>query len=215
MSPDIHPPIVPLCYLCVSENTPSDQQGSKLHVVCEKCKRAYCDKHASILDPTYCQPCLNDFSVTKQDYVRAGVAVTHKMDENGNVMKDANGQIVTERRYYSTKSKQIILFGNDWLFAELRWSDMTEEQCEISLEWHRGAVSFLEQRITEHRIVKAHELAKKKVPLGTKSVSPKTVSKERKDKAFDALVSSMSGNMKKEDLAKLIAKLQQSVSGGK
>lgn len=197
-----------LCYLCISENTPADKRGKYLHINCEKCKRAYCDRHASQYVPTYCQPCLEDISVTKQDYTNSGVAITHVYDDKGNPVLDENGKPKTERKYYSTKSKQIIMFGNDWLFSELRWSELTEDQAENVLEYHRAAISYLEQVITSHRIAKAHKLASVKVPVAQRNV---TKQKEKREKSLDALAQSMLGNMKASDLQNLIAKLQESV----
>ena len=201
-----------LCYLCILEQTPIEFQGRSLRINCTKCHRAYCEKHAAILDVTYCQPCLSDFSVTRQDYIRAGVAITHVMDANGNVVKKENGEPETERRYYSTKSKQIILFGNDWLFAEIKMSEMTEAQCETALEWHKAHVSYLEAVITQHRVAKAHKLAQVRIPVAQRIA---TRVKEKKEKSLQALAESMAGSMSQADMLKLLAKLQASVGGGK
>lgn len=207
--PSAQPAIPSLCYLCLSENTPVEEQGRELRISCTKCERPYCDKHASPLDSTCCTPCLNDFQVTKQDFICAGVEVSHRIDANGHVVKDNNGNPVQVRRPYQTKSKQIILFGNDWLFAELKMSEMSEEQCEISLEWHRAHVSYLEQCITQHRIDKAHKLAQVKIPAAQRT--EKKV-KEKKEKSLEMLAESLK-NMKPADLAQLMKRLQESVGG--
>lgn len=211
MTPSTLPVSASLCYLCITENTPPEQQGRYLHIVCESCQRPYCDKHASILDSTYCHPCKNDFQVTRQDFICAGVQVSHKVDEKtGEVLRDTKGEPLLERRPYSTKSKQIILFGNDWLFSEIKMSELTEEQCELKLEWHKAHVSYLEMLITQHRITKAHKLAQVKVPQVQRTEKK---SKEKKEKSLEILAQSLQG-MKPEDLALLMQRLQESVKNG-
>lgn len=201
-----------LCYLCILEQTPCEFQGKSLRIDCTKCHRPYCEKHAAILDVTYCQPCLSDFSVTRQDYIRAGVAVTHVLDANGQITKNEQGEPITERKYYSTKSKQIILFGNDWLFAEIKMSEMSESQCETALEWHKAHVSYLEQVITFHRISRAHKLSQVKIPV---AIRTERRVRDKKEKTLQALAESMAGSMSAADMQKLLAKLQASVGGKK
>jgi hypothetical protein len=202
-------PVIPsLCYICIADNIPQDARGTHLHVLCDVCQRPYCDKHASFLDATCCQACKNDFQVTRQDYVIAGVEVSHKLDPlTGEVVRDAHGDAVMERRPYRTTSRQIILFGNDWLFSEIKMSQLSEEQCEIKLEWHRAHVSYLEQCITQHRIAKAHKLAQVRIPAAQR-VEKKA--KERKEKSLELLAASLKG-MKSEDLAALMMRLQENV----
>lgn len=206
-----------LCYLCLADNTPPDQQGTSLHVNCESCNRPYCEKHASILESTYCQPCKNDFQVTKQDFICAGVETSHKIDEKtGKVITDEKGDVVIVRRPYQTKSKQIILFGNDWLFSELKMSEMTEEQCETALEWHRAHVSYLEHCITQHRVTKAHKLAQVRITPAERQAAKQAKSKtrEKKQASLEMLAQSLQ-NMSKQDLATLMQRLQESVNGEK
>lgn len=202
-----------LCYLCISDSTPPEKQGKHLHINCDKCGRCYCDKHASAFLPSFCDPCMSDIQVTKQDFVNAGVAVTHVVSENGEpVIDPLTGKQKIERKYYSTRSKQIILFGTDWLFTEIRLSELDELKAEQVLEYHRACISYLEQVITSHRIAKAHKLASVRVPVAQRNI---VKTKERREKSLDALALSLGGNMKAEDLAKLIEKLQQSVGGVK
>jgi len=207
--PDI-PTIPTLCYLCLTDNTPVEMQGLELRVNCTKCSRPYCEKHASILDATYCNGCLNDFQVTKQDFICAGVETSHKLDHHGRVVTNEKGEPIIVRRPYQTKSKQIILFGNDWLFAELKMSEMSEEQCDVALEWHRAHVSYLEQCITQHRITKAHKLAQVRVPH---AVRTEKKAKEKKEKSLEMLAQSLK-SMLPNDLAALMQRLQESVAGG-
>jgi hypothetical protein len=210
------PQIHTLCYLCLIENTPLEQQGVELHVNCDKCQRPYCEKHASVLESTSCSACLNDFQVTKQDFICSGVEVSHKVDEQGKVIVDEKGEPVRVRRPYQTNSKQIILFGNDWLFSELRMSDLTEEQCEVKLEWHRAHVSYLEQCITAHRITKAHKLAQVRISPAERAAQKQNTTKKREKKqaSLEMLAQSLQ-NMSKADLATLMQRLQESVGGGK
>lgn len=207
------PTIPTLCYLCIADNTPQEQQGVELHVNCDKCNRPYCDKHASVLESTSCNACLHDFQVTKQDFICAGVETSHKVDAKGKVVTNEQGEPIIVRRPYQTKSKQIILFGNDWLFSELKMSELTEEQCEIKLEWHRAHVSYLEQCITQHRITKAHKLAQVRItPIQRQQQEKKT--RDKKQKSLEMLAQSLQ-SMSPSDLAMLMQRLQESVNGGK
>lgn len=210
MPPEIPPPHT-LCYLCLADNTPVEMQGVELHVNCLKCNRPYCEKHASILDSTYCNACQNDFQVTKQDFICAGVETSHQVDHKGRIVTNEKGEPIIVRRPYQTRSKQIILFGNDWLFAELKMSEMDEAQCETSLEWHRAHVSYLEQCITQHRITKAHKLAQVRIPPAVRNEKKQ---KEKKEKSLEMLAQSLK-SMNPNDLAALMKRLQESVAGGK
>lgn len=187
-----------LCFKCQQLNLPISEQCKELRIGCDKCSRAYGEKHASILDPLLCEECLpaNSFDVTYQDYRRAGVETS--TDENGN----------KTRRYYSTSCKQIILFGQDWLFNEVRITSMSLPQLEKAIEWHRASVSLMEQEITRHKAERAHKLASVKVPIAEKT---KRLSQHQRDEKLKTLASSLSGNLKANEIAALIAKLQ----GGK
>jgi hypothetical protein len=203
-------PIQSLCYLCLADSTPIEMQGLELRINCLKCNRPYCEKHASILDSTNCNACLNDFQVTKQDFICAGVETSHQLDHKGRVITNEKGEPIIVRRPYQTKSKQIILFGSDWLFAELKMSEMSEEQCEVSLEWHRAHVSYLEQCITQHRITKAHKLAQVRIPHAVKTEKK---AKEKKEKSLEMLAQSLK-SMSPSDLASLMQRLQESLAAG-
>ena len=190
-----------LCYICITSATPLEEQCTELRINCEKCNQPYGEKHASTIDSKYCQDCLKDFDVTKQDYIRAGVEVSSQTDENGNR--------VEVRKSYKTTSTQIILFGQDWLFNEIRISQLSLEQLETSIEWHRANVSLMESEITRHKIERSHKLAKVKVPMGDRT---KIKTREKQEKKLAQLSESLLNTFKNpEDLAKLIAQLQ----GGK
>lgn len=94
MSTNTTPAIPTLCYLCIADDTPVEEQGVELHVNCDKCNRPYCNKHASVLESTSCNACLHDFQVTKQDYICAGVETSHQVDKHGKVVTNKNGDPV-------------------------------------------------------------------------------------------------------------------------
>lgn len=187
-----------LCYKCQQGNVAIEEQCKELRIHCDKCNQSYGEKHASILDSLICEDCLpaNSFDVTYQDYRRAGVS--EFTDSNGN----------KQRKYYETKCKQIILFGQDWLFAELRISDMSQAQLEKALEWHKGHVSLMEAEITRHKTEKAHKLAAVKIPISEKT---KRLSQHQKEQKVKTLAESLTGNLKPNEIAVLMALL----GGGK
>lgn len=184
-----------LCYKCQQLNLPTIEQCKELRIHCDKCFRSYGEKHASPLDSLLCEECLpaNAFDVTHQDYVRAGVEQS----------KDSSGNIT--RRYYQTKCKQIILFGQDWLFAELHIHSMNQTQLEKAIEWHKAHVSLMEVEITRHKTEKAHKLAQVRVPVAEKN---KRLSQHQKDEKLKQLVSVLSNSMKPSEIEALIKKLQ-------
>jgi hypothetical protein len=184
-----------LCYRCQQLNIPVTEQCKELRINCDKCSRSYGEKHASTLDPLLCEECLpaNSFDVTRLDYISAGVE------------QSTNPDGTKTRRYYQTKCKQIILFGQDWLFAELKIHSMSEAQLEKAIEWHRAHVSLMEQEITRHKTEKAHKLASVKIPIAEKT---KRMSQHQKAEKLKQLASSLTGNLKQADLLKLIQQLQ-------
>lgn len=201
-----------LCYLCIADNTPQEQQGHALHINCDICDRPYCNNHASILESTSCQGCLNDFNVIKKDESYTGIEVYLKRDpRTGLVLNDENDQPIVVRKPYHLNYRQIMVMGNDWLFSQVKMSNMTEPQCETSLEWHRVHVSYLEMMINQHKAIEAHKKAQVKVPMAQR-VEKKA--REKKEKSLEMLAASLQ-SMKPEDLAALMQRLQESVGGHK
>lgn len=206
------PSIPTLCYLCQTDNTPHDQQGQELRVNCEKCHRPYCNKHASLLEATCCNACLNDFQVIKKEDWYLGSITTFKINPtNGRIERDEDGLPVKIEKPFKTKYKQIMLSGNDWLFSEIHMSELTEDQCEVKLEWHKLHVSYLEMLIDQHRVTRAHRLAKVRVPV---QVRTEKKEKDKRQKSMEMLAKSLS-SLSKTELASLMAQLQNSVNGVK
>jgi hypothetical protein len=150
-----------LCYLCIANAAPEEQQGKELRINCTRCDKPFCDKCASRTDPQFCRMCLTDFQVVQTNQLYNGVEEILIIDPSGE-RPDTIARIP-----YKTRFKQIKLMGTDWLFYETAISAMSDSQLEVALQWHKAAVSEIEVEITEHKIRKAQKDALVKIPKVT------------------------------------------------
>jgi len=156
----------PICYICIAEKTEPELQGKELRINCSRCDRPYCNKHCSAVDSQFCKECVKDFQVIEKHDTRNGVQEFVVIDPTGK--KDDS----VVRIPYKTKFKQITLLGTDWLFYETAISAMSDTQLEAALQWHKAAVTEIEIEITEHKVRKAHNLAKLPLPKVTPIKKP-------------------------------------------
>lgn len=89
---------------------------------CQDCNRLYCVHFASNIDPARCVECLSNVSMVKE--------VVTKSYEHYNEETD----VVT---VYKRRAKSIRLEGMDWLFAQRKIKDMSDDSLELSIEYHR------------------------------------------------------------------------------
>jgi len=71
--------------------------------------------------------------------------------------------------------------GDDWLFAQRRIYELSDEELELSTEFHRGYLNLLGEEQVRRRVEKGHkECAKKTSQLTLGTVAPVVVTKETK-----------------------------------
>jgi len=148
-------------------------------ISCSKCKRGFCIHFASKIDPQYCGECMSDVQVSKE--------TIHKVYEHYNEETD----IYTR---YSRKARRINISGQDWLFAQRKIKDLTDEELDMVIEYHRSMCNLLLAENEERKNKKMHRYAGVKV---TPIVAAPTVAQPKASAAKAQLKSLMAGMLAK------------------
>lgn len=188
-----------VCVSCLEANLLAEIKVTR----CTECDKLYCIHFASNIDPAKCTSCLSEVTLHKE--------VVTKTYEHYNEETD----VVT---VYKRRAKSIRLEGMDWLFAQRKIKDISDDSLELAIEYHRqllfnGLIAEREQR----RIKYLHRNAGASLP----SVSPQkdsatsstTVTKTTKTikstkataTADGALKAAMAKGLTKEQLNALLA----------
>lgn len=136
-----------VCKHCLESNLIEEIKIAR----CSKCNAIYCIHFASSIDPSQCTECLADVSVTKE--------VVTKTYQHYNEETD----VVTE---YKRRARSIKINGMDWLFAQRKISTLTDDELELSIEYHRGILNGMLKEREERRIKYAHRFAGVSIPRG-------------------------------------------------
>lgn len=163
---------------------------------CAKCSKIYCTHFASAIDPAYCVECLSDVSMIKEIVVKE---YTHYNEEEDT--------ITTYRR----KARSIKLEGMNWLFAQRKIAALSDDELELSVEYHRGLLNGLLGEREARRIAKAHRFAgvglpPQGSPVVTTSKKTKSIKSSKQAATASALLeSALAGGM---DLNQILNLLQ-------
>lgn len=154
---------------------------------CERCGQPFCFHFASNIDTAYCVNCMSDVEVTKQTITKEYI---HRNDQ----------ERITS--VYRRKAREIKIDGLDWLFAQRKIIDLSDDELDLSIEYHRNilALQIYEQEVRRtarmHRYAGVHVIA----PCVSTSVTntttttvkkTKTIKKNKKEEQLNALLKSM------------------------
>ncbi len=166
------PSIIPICEECA-------EQPEKTKI-CFRCKSEFCSHHASLVDVRACNKCLADFKVTE--------SIETKVTEISN----AKGEVISRRMQHATK---YTLSGSDWMFTQRAIVDMSDQDLENTIEYHRAAASVMLTEREHRRQEKAHKLSQMKIIVPTRETQYDREEKERK--ATEKAEKKANGNTKR------------------
>jgi len=106
------------CRSCLEANLISEVKLAR----CSKCGYIFCIHFASNIDPQYCTECLSNVTLHKETITKTYESYN---EEN---------EVVTS---YKRKARAIRLEGMDWLFAQRKITQMSDESLELAIEYHR------------------------------------------------------------------------------
>lgn len=109
---------------------------------CPKCKKRFCAKHASQIDPQFCGNvgCFDDIVVEDKTYIRT--------EEEYDEIKDT---LIRETR----KCRQIAFHGTSFTFYSDAIHKMDDAALTSYIEYHRAMVGAMEHEIVSRKIEKA------------------------------------------------------------
>jgi hypothetical protein len=160
-------PVSIVCLQCTEENL-----TDKIFLAhCTDCNRLYCRHRASVVDSNYCSDCLSDVTLTVEKIHVVETVVSPK----------------TGNSYTKTQTgRRITLGGAQWLFHQRRIKDLTEDELELTIQYHFttyiGLIKERDQRKAEHMRRNAKKLYKVSEPLvpAPTSSTTKTTTKTTK-----------------------------------
>jgi hypothetical protein len=141
------------------------------------------------------------------------VAVTKSTISKDYVHRDGEGNVTS---VYRRKAKEIKITGTDWLFMQRKIVDMTNLELDLSIEFHRNALTLMINEQETRRMERLHKLAGIKVTLPLPRVSTdgttvttvkktKTISKNKAQEQINALLGSMlKGGTSMDQIAELL-----------
>ena len=177
-----------VCKHCLESNLIEEMKIAR----CSKCNAIYCIHFASSIDPSQCTECLADVSVTKE--------VVTKTYQHYNEETD----VVTE---YKRRARSIKIDGMDWLFAQRKIATQTDDELELSIEYHRGILNGMLKEREERRIKHAHRFAGVSIPrrvlTGVKRT--RTISSSKTEASAASMMKALlASGLKIEDIMKML-----------
>lgn len=106
------------CRSCLESNLVEEVRLAR----CSKCSFIFCTHFASNIDPQYCTECLSNITLHKE--------IVTKTYESYN----EDTEVTTQ---YKRKARSIRLEGMDWLFAQRKITQMSDDSLELAIEYHR------------------------------------------------------------------------------
>ena len=151
------------CHIC------GDTTDYTITRQCVKCKQPFCIEHSSKIDPTYCEHCLIDVTLTEDTFQR----ITEDYDEE-------TDQIVTKK---SPIAKRIKLNGADWAFHTERINKQSDEELKLTLQFYKASVSLMEMELVSRKVKQTVlGITTAQGRIGSKKVTDTTVRKITKVK---------------------------------
>jgi hypothetical protein len=152
-------PVSIVCLPCTEENLTDKIFLGR----CVDCNRLYCSHRASVVDSNYCSDCLSDVTLTIE---KIHVVETVVSPKSGN-------------SYTKTQTgRRIVLGGAQWLFHQRRIKELTDDELELSIQYHFttyiGLIKERDQRKAEHMRRNEKKLYKISEPIVGKPVNSTT-----------------------------------------
>lgn len=165
--------------------------------ICKKCGVVHCKHYASVTDVRFCGNCISDFTIKE--------TIIEKIVEH----ERPDGSISFSRKY---QARNIKLEGTDWLFAAHLLSEMTDQEIEATIEFHRANVGLL----LDERQSRQHERYKKLAGIKITSVKHETQEEREKREAKELAKANKKSRVKTKDVTMdtLAAALQQLAKSG-
>ena len=130
---------IPCCAKCDSKDETK---------ICKRCSVVFCSHFASTTDNRYCGNCMADFCVKETIMEKV---VDHFRND---------GTVSFSRKF---QCKHMKLEGNDWLFATNLIPDMSDQDIEAAIEYHKSNVSLMLMEREARKLERYHKLAGVKV----------------------------------------------------
>ena len=174
-----------VCEMCQELNL--TESGHITH--CERCGQPFCFHFTSNIDTAYCVNCMSDVEVTKQTITKEYIH------------RNAQERVTS---VYRRKAREIKINGLDWLFAQRKIIDLSDDELDLSIEYHRNilALQIYEQEVRRtarmHRYAGVHVVAPSASTETTSTTTTtvkktKTIKKNKKEEQLNALLKSMLG----------------------
>ena len=90
---------------------------------CTKCNLIFCPHFASKIDFQYCQYCFHDLILED--------SIIRRIEET----KSLSGKKIFTR---IMRARHLVFKGQDWMFAQARVIDMTDEELSVTIEYHKA-----------------------------------------------------------------------------
>lgn len=155
---------IPVCSECEA------QVGNPVFTatrICLKCHVSYCQHFASLTDLRFCANCISDVKIEVSIIERQ---VTHERPD---------GTISFSRK---SQAKLIKLMNVDWLFNSTLIENMSDEDIEGSIEYHRANVNLMLQEREGRKLERLNKLRGVKVMV-SKPKSDVDLNKPAKSKS--------------------------------
>lgn len=180
--------VIPCCVDCDARNQTK---------VCKKCGVVHCKHYASVTDVRFCGNCISDFTIKE--------TIIEKIVEH----ERPDGSISFSRKY---QARNIKLEGTDWLFAAHLLSEMTDQEIEATIEFHRANVGLL----LDERQSRQHERYKKLAGIKVVSIKHETQEDREKREAKELARATRKSRTKTKDVTvdSMVAALTQLAKGG-
>jgi len=184
-----------VCPTCLASNLLTEIKIAR----CVKCFKLYCTHFASTIDPLYCVECLSDITLFKETMTKT----YERTDEEGNVTST-----------YKKRAKHVRLEGLNWLFSQRKIISLSDDELELSIEYHREILSgMLDERETRKNAY-MHRFANAPLPKkegGTEaSVTTKTTKRIKSTtegaKVSSVLKAMMASGMTPQQIMEMLSK---------
>ena len=144
-----------VCPSCMSSSLTEEIKSAR----CMQCNRIYCIHFASSIDPTQCVECLSDLSLTKETVIKTYEHYDEATD------------VVTS---YRRKATRVKLDGLNWLFSQRKIVSLSDDDLELSIEYHRQLLTGMIDERETRRMNKAHRFAGLPMPKSSDSATSTT-----------------------------------------
>lgn len=195
MSSELEAAVEKICRVCLESNLTEEIRISR----CEKCGKRYCIHFASNIDPKNCTECLAEVTLVRE------VITNTYQHEHYDEEKD---EVITTE--YKRRAKLIRLEGMDWLFAQRKIPQLSDDALALAIEYHRQILQGMLQEREERRNKQAHRYANVQMDtskvINTEVKTTKKISSTKKQANANAVLQAMlAAGMKPEDILAMLS----------